>query len=285
MAFFSGQDKTTLRVEGNDTNCFVSLIVDTGGTYQAAITRKLQMKKTVKISTSDVSYEFFGDGRKTLSKGIEHTENTTDEAVIQYFMLDIEKEEVINPLSYLDKRFDEIEKRKSQSKRISSNIKYDLPWNGNKISENTTFRDWLNSPKDPEPKQQSLFDEKTMKEMEIERPVTFDPSAIHDCIVKMITCSFIIDSSKFDLKQWITRHMKSKYEEIFTLPGSFESWNDFIVEWLIENYLDESLTTEDYEVEEFQSLVAQAMYDELFEYSGQNSFIDDYLDTLMRWTD
>ena len=37
---FSGTDINTLREEGNERNCFVSLIVNNAGTYNAAVTRK-----------------------------------------------------------------------------------------------------------------------------------------------------------------------------------------------------------------------------------------------------
>ena len=61
-AFFSGTDLETLRTEGEDTNCFVSLIVDTKGTYVAAITRKGSCKKTI----TTVSSGSFGTGRKRM---------------------------------------------------------------------------------------------------------------------------------------------------------------------------------------------------------------------------
>lgn len=58
----SGTDIQTLREEGNERNCFVSLIVNNEGTYYAAITRKVQTKSEVTIKNLGKSYEFFGDG-------------------------------------------------------------------------------------------------------------------------------------------------------------------------------------------------------------------------------
>ena len=48
-AFFSGQDNLMLQQEGNDTNCFVSLVVDTKGSYVARVTRKLQSLSLIHI--------------------------------------------------------------------------------------------------------------------------------------------------------------------------------------------------------------------------------------------
>ena len=61
-AFFSGQDQSTLREEGNERNCFISLIVNNAGSYVAAITRKIQTKNEVTIKSLGSSYEFFGEG-------------------------------------------------------------------------------------------------------------------------------------------------------------------------------------------------------------------------------
>ena len=79
--------------------------------------------------------------------------------------------------------------------------------------------------------------------------------------------------------------MEKKYMEVFSVGGSFDAWAEFIIEYLIENYEDDSIAIEDMDMDEFQAMVAQAMYDELFEYSGQNTYIDQYLDILMRWVD
>ena len=80
--------------------------------------------------------------------------------------------------------------------------------------------------------------------------------------------------------------MLKKYMEVFSVGGSFDAWAEFIIEYLIENYEDDNIAIEDFAMEEYNAMtamVAQAMYDELFEYSGQNTYIDQYLDILMRW--
>ena len=116
-AFFSGTDTATLRSEGADTNCFVSLIVDTKGTYQAAITRRIQ--KTTEVVTKNLasSYKFFGEGEiKTDEDPMSESTKVIDSDVIEYFMLDVEREVVDNPLAFLDTRFEEIQNKKREQK-------------------------------------------------------------------------------------------------------------------------------------------------------------------------
>jgi hypothetical protein len=286
-AFFSGQDVRTLQVEGNDTNCFVSLIVDTKGTYQAAVTRKVQKKVEVVTKSLGTSYQFFGEGAVTIGEdSMSESTQIIDKEVIEYFMLNIEKEEVSNPLDYLDKRFDEIVDKKAQAKKTTYVPKKESSY-WNKYADNTdfTFRDYLKNTENAtsEIEEPYLFDEETMKELEEEGVILCDEKAIHDCVCKLIACSFIIDTSRFNLKQWINNYMKKKYDEIFSIPGSFDSWSELIIDYMLENYQDDTLTVEDYSNPNLQLYVAQAMYDELFEYSGYNTYIDQYLEVLSRY--
>ena len=56
--FFSSTDTNTLKEEGSDVNHFVSLIVNNAGTYNAAITRKVDIKNDI---YSVYTYKSFGD--------------------------------------------------------------------------------------------------------------------------------------------------------------------------------------------------------------------------------
>ena len=82
-AFFSSTDIKTLRVEGNDRNNFVSLIVNNEGSYRAAITRKIT-KRTVQET---ITYNMFGEGEKTSQNNYENYNET-----IEYYYLNIVKE-------------------------------------------------------------------------------------------------------------------------------------------------------------------------------------------------
>ena len=74
----SGTDINTIREEGTDNNHFVSLIVNTEGTYSAFITRRVteknEFKKKISYNTFDdklVEYEISGTEKKTV---VEYTE-------------------------------------------------------------------------------------------------------------------------------------------------------------------------------------------------------------------
>ena len=79
----SGTDLNTLREEGNERNCFVSLIVNNAGTYYAAITRKVQSKSEITVKSLGTSYEFFGEGSKTLINDDTELTKTVDKEYIE----------------------------------------------------------------------------------------------------------------------------------------------------------------------------------------------------------
>ena len=308
-AFFSSTDTSTLRTEGNDTNCFISLIVDTKGTYQAAITRKVQTK--LKVTTEDLgtSYEFFGEGSKTVQdeKG-PIQQDYKDDCFIEYFMLDVEIEHVDNPLAYLDTRFDEIQEAKRKRVPVTSAtinppvIKASedgnhSPWIpnkstpavnsasrtfGNDFDEDYSFREWQN--RQNQHKEPTLFSDDEMAEMIDTSGWEPDPTIIHRLVCQMITCSLIV-SDNIDLKQWITRWMDKKYEELFSqIPSQFEEWSEFIVEFQINQYIDSDTPDEVFEdMNMYQSKIAKAMYDELYPYS-ENDYVSSYMEILTRYT-
>lgn len=284
-AFFSGQDINTLRVEGDDTNCFVSLIVDTRGTYQAAITRKIQKKTEVVTKSLGSSYEFFGEGEiKTGEDSMTELTRIVDEEVIEYFMLDVEREIVDNPLEMLDRRFDEIEEQKKQ-KQLTENSQRQLV---NPMPANTGWNLPYNVVKD-EP---TLFSKNEMGEIENEEAfyddmpdeIVWNPDEkdIHYMICQMLTCSLIVDKG-VDLKQWVTRHMMNKYKDLFKSAMVFNDYVEFIIEFQMNRWILDNVPPE-YEdnVDLFQSILAKAMYKELSKYPS-NEYIEVFKKVLLRY--
>ncbi len=299
-AFLSGTDLQTIRSEGNDTNCFVSLVVDTKGTYVAAITRKVQEKKTIVTKDFSSTYEFFGEGEKTANVLTGPSEDTVVEnTYIEYFMLDVEIEHVDNPLAYLDTRFDEIQEAKKKRVTATPTAVNPLvvkasedgnhsPWiPGNKrnfgsdFDEDYSFHEWQN--KQNQYKEPTLFSENEMAEMIDTSSWKPDPEIIHQLVCQMITCSLIV-SNKIDLKQWITKWMDKKYEELFSLnPSQFEEWREFIVEFQINQYVDPETPDEVLEdMDLYYSKIASAMHNELYPYSD-NEYITSYMEVLTRY--
>lgn len=285
-AFFSGTDTNTLQEEGNERNCFVSLIVNNEGTYCAAVTRKIQSKTEVTTKALGTSYQFFGDGIVTTEGGsAPAVTQVVDKEYIEYYMLDIEKETVNNPLDYLDARFNEIEKKKAadKSKFVSSYSTSNYTWSDYKNDD--YLESWLKN-KRPEPvvKEQFLFDDKTMKEMESTSKINIPLDEVHKCVVKMLTCSLLINVNEFNMDSWIRNHMKTVYDKLFAAPQTFDQWAEFIVDFLVTNYYDDSLPEEAYyNYDSVQSELAVAMYEELDTYKGINSYIDEYLKVINRY--
>ena len=278
--FFSGTDTATLQSEGNDTNCFVSLIVNNAGTYCAAITRKMQRKTEIVTKSLGTFYEFFGEGGvRTDEDPMSESTKVVDSDVIEYFMLDVEREVVDNPLGYLDDRFSEIEKQKEVNKfPISSK---------NTSDRDEEFFDWIHSSRKTSAEakealysQPTLFSKEEMDEMINTDAWVPDKDTIHHMATQLITCSLIINKD-IDLKQWITRHMVKKYAEIFADFNDFEYWADNITEFMISHTYDfyDAPSEVFVDDEAFQSKIAEALIEELEEYPS-NNYIAHYINLL-----
>jgi hypothetical protein len=294
-AWFSGTDLATLQAEGNERNCFVSLIVNNAGTYCAAVTRKVQTKSEVTVKNLGKSYEFFGEGEVNLEEGEETATKTIDSEVIEYFMLDIEKEEVDNPLDYLDKRFEVIQEKKKKEKEttVSPIDKYwsDIKPHTKQDEEmDEEFYEWLHSSKNPKTKQLSLFDDgiELPEKDPMEAPIWLPKKeAVHKAVVKIVTCSLIISPVKFNLDQWIDRHMVRMYKEIFGeekegLTDAFDKWKEFAIDFYLDTLADERVS-EDMTYEEYQSIAAEALLEEIGQYYNDNIYMKEYYDMLTNY--
>ena len=292
----SGTDLNTLKEEGNERNCFVSLIVNNAGKYYAAITRKIQTKSEVTVKKLGTSYEFFGDGSKEVEHDNTETTKVIEKEVIEYFDLEVDRHEVPNTLAYLDDRFDEIAKKKATERKNN--------WDSSNIAPTGHFFDWMHSK--PVPKEQDLFDDNPDKETSVIPYLRDDhmfnpsiaddwwpdPKKIHAAVVHMITCNLIINPDKFDLKQWVTKHMKNVYIKIFgessiyecehNTCGAFSEWRDFIIQHTLD-YFDTTDVPDSMwdDVNLFQSRIAQAMRDEIMEFIDVNPYIEAYNEALV----
>lgn len=291
--WFSGTDISTLREEGAEKNCFVSLIVNNAGDYCAAITRKLQTKNEVTVKSLGTSYEFFGEGSIDLAKdSTPETTQVVEKEIIQYFMLDIEKEEAPNHLAWLDTRFEEIEAKK-KSVSVPSYKRVYEPKNRDTVLQPKDF-DWDNTEdfyswyhserkESAEAKEQLLFDKEDMEKLKDVDAWQPDPTIIHYLCCQLLTCSLIVNKD-IDLKQWVTKHMVKKYDEIFSgVVGQFNSWSDMYVEFILEQYSDENTPVEMYdEWDVYQGRIAEALIDEIGEYP-HNEYITRYVEVLTNY--
>lgn len=274
----------TVQAEGTDTNCFVSLVVDTKGTYVACVTRKMQQKSEVVIKSLGTSYEFFGEGAITTDEDpmTERTE-IVDEEVIEYFSLDVEIEKVTNSLEYLDKRFEEIEKLKEEQRKATYRVP--LSSNYSKYTDAVKVKS--------EPKELSLWEEDPytfdnwdnwgsdydLDKQKVSDVYVPDSAIIRAAIAKMLTCSLVLDVKKFDLKQWVMRNMKKVYDKMFINETAFNTWKDFAVDFFLDNFNDPKCPG-DMPVEEYYAYIASSMIHELEPYKDVNEYIPKYCKAL-----
>lgn len=289
-AYFSGQDMKMVQQEGNDTNCFVSLVVDTRGKYVAIVTRKVHSMSEVTVKNLGTSYEFFGEGTREIVKEGTVTTKIIDKETIEYFDLDVERHEVSNSLAYLDTRFDEITLKKEALKPVQSSVI---------TGDDQNFFDWIhqNGNKKQDYKELDLFSNDTQvtdngyAQGFPEYDWTPDPNKIHRAVVHILTCSLILNPDKFDLKSWINKYMVKVYDKLFGngvtcdhgegFTNAFDEWKDFILQYTID-YFDLSDVPEPLlnDIELFQSRVAQALWEEMSEYIDFNPYIKSYCDAL-----
>lgn len=285
----SGTDINTLREEGNERNCFVSLIVNNAGTYYAAITRKIHTKYEIIVKRLETSYEFFGEGTKEIISNGSPTTKTIDKEVIEYYDLEVERHEVSNHLAYLDTRFEEIKEKKKEESNI--NNRYDIKNNYN------SFKDWFHGNSNIGYKEGSLFkdnsnsilssaDKEKLEDLGIDwQP---DKNKIHKAAINIVACSLIINTEKFDLKQWILKHMTNVYNRIFEDSGyieksnmKFHEWKDFIIQYTLDHFNVDDVPDAVFEEPNLmQSRIAQAIYNELKEFENVNPYMQDYCASL-----
>ena len=301
-AFFSGQDNLMLQQEGEDTNCFVSLVVDTRGTYVARITRKVQTKSEVTIKKLGTSYEFFGEGTKELTHDDSETTKTVNKEVIEYFDLEVERQEVPNSLEYLDDRFEEIEKKKQSPRIISSKDSY------SDMGDNPQFLEYLHKIRksNQEPEELDLFGKEDNHSLRLNEKdcdklndLTVDwqpdPKKIHEATVHLVTLNLIINPDKIDFKQWVTRHMVNMYKKVFgessiveckqNSCGAFTEYKDFMIQFILDYFNYDTVPNElmESDFNYVQSIVAQSIIDEIFEYVEGNPYMKAYYDELSRY--
>lgn len=272
-AYFSGQDLKTLQLEGADTNCFVSLIVDTKGEYKAAITRRVTYKNDVSVTPIEKSYQFFGDGivQGTLK---EEEKKVIEKTVVEYFMLDVERHTVDDSFKDIDDRLQELKEKKKKESVIKLESHISPSYSMQNLFEKKPFR-YFGSDYD--------LDKETLYEDESKEPI--DSKIYHDAVCKLLTCNLILDTSKFDLKQWVTRHMDKVYKKLFPSPEmeddeiftyfSLNAWIDFAVDFLAESITDE--ITEDDDYAKSSQEVYKGMLKELKKYKSYNPYVQKYI--------
>lgn len=106
-AFFSGTDDATLREEGSDRTHFLSLIIDTRGTYQAAITRVVEEEMTATGSAKFITFN-----EQEADQPISYTFKRKR---LESFMLNVQRPQLPNPYLELSQRIEEVQRQKAEA--------------------------------------------------------------------------------------------------------------------------------------------------------------------------
>jgi hypothetical protein len=296
--FFSGTDLSTLKEEGNDSNHFVSLIVNNAGSYTAAITRKV---KTISKGESLIEYNTFNNVPVEGESVTFEKENT----YIEYYPLEITKEEVHEtPKTELELRLEEVRKNaqsfinrkfNSITPAVTANLPHiDIPSVKEEKEEETKVETKKYT-------QSYLFSDEEMRQMEAPKAVEeeevkeldpsiaydedhVDPSIVQDTVTQIITGDiFSPFKQSIDIEKW-AKNMPSLYEKRFSNPAveydSFTYWVDTFLEFLENELFDEELFTKgrDY----MDAIWAYDVIVKLQDFPS-NKYLDKFIESLERW--
>lgn len=300
-AFFSGTDTSTLREEGSDRVHFVSLIIDTKGTYQAAITRVVveEMK-----ATGFIKYPTFNN-KEVVGNPITYSFNRKK---IEYFMLEVTRPELENPFQELSNRIKEVQEQKAKAAKAATPITYPVNKNESYTGYNNNYLDPyksnntvpangisyqtnvgrgnLTTPinKNYEiPKNQLPFEE---PDVDLDTPVPYghvkvDPELIQELIAQLITgdVNYFMEEG-VTLKSLIPA-CESMFELRFPDKKLFHVWAEQYVEFLV--YYTEDPKFEMYEDEVVAALIANDMSELLRKFITENGYIKSFVEILDRY--
>lgn len=262
--FFSGTDQSTLVEEGTNANHFLSLIVNNAGTYTAGITRRVTTECKVEAHikfTETKYYNTYGDNKVILAQDAtreEDKEEVKSGEVIEWFNLEIVKEEAPNNFNDIDARLTEIRKSKKtytpskyfqqtpskpgeagKASQTGSAVRYPsynyaqsrYPYNtgypslGDDYDDDYTGSLFPNYPQSSkEEKKKEVKEVKEIKE-EDKFPLclqeSFDENLINQLCVQLLTGSIIVNEKSIVLEDWVKK-MDTIYEKRFGLLDADE---------------------------------------------------------------
>ena len=300
-AFFSGTDTSTLREEGSDRVHFVSLIIDTKGTYQAAITRVVveEMK-----ATGFIKYPTFNN-KEVVGNPITYSFNRKK---IEYFMLEVTRPELENPFQELSDRIKEVQEQKVKAAKAATPITYSTNKNESYTGYNNNYLDPYKSNntvptngisyqtnvgrgnlsipinKNYEvPKNQLPFEE---PDVDLDTPIPYgyvkvDPELIQELIAQLITGDVNYFMEEGVTLESLIPACESMFELRFPDKKLFHAWAEQYVEFLV--YYTEDPKLEMYEDEVVAALIANDMSEILRKFITENGYIKSFVEILDRY--
>lgn len=300
-AFFSGTDDATLREEGSERIHFVSLIIDTKGTYKAAITRVVEEELT---ATGSVKYPTFNEKFATAPVSYTFTRKR-----LESFMLEVERPIIPNPYEELADRITEVQKQKAEKEKeiAKSNVVYGNGYNnygynsynkpatpvGSGISYQTNVgRANLATPvipnnfvNDPAPKPKLPF-EVPIEDDNNDVPPPYGHVKVNPLIIDEIAKQLVTgDITYFDDDKTTLEELARASEELFNMRFEdeklFHTWAEQYVEFLVYYTEDDSLT--EYEDEVLAALIAHDLMEVLNKLTTKNKYIETFIEIIDRY--
>lgn len=300
-AFFSGTDLATLKEEGTDRIHFVSLIIDTKGTYQAAITRVVVEEMQ---ATGFIKYPTF-NGQEVTGSPVTYSFNRKK---LEYFMLDVERPAIENPFSEMAARIEEVKEQKAKAaKEKAATTPYGnygggynnygqygnwgkkedkpaVPTNG--ISYQTNVgRGNLAVPTNPNyvpPVQNELpFEE---PDVDVPPPyghVKVDPEIINDLAAQLVTGDINYFKPTDTTLDELARAGEEMFEQRFEDEKLFHAWAEQYVEFLV--YYTEDPKLEMFDDEVLAALIAHDLAEVLSALTTKGKYINQFIEILNRY--
>lgn len=254
MTFFSDTDTNTLISEGTDRNHFVSLIVNNDGVYTAGVTRRItdEVKAEAHIVYTTTSYyDSFANNRVTINDAVVSENDKEETRVIQHiewFSMDIEKEEVENNFEEIDQRLKEIKQSNVNTKvyqptstaykypSYTPSYPYDKTAPAVNLNDRVSDSKVVSTPSKNllTQEQPTLFTKQEMGEgTEVAdddaTPLclveSFDPDLINSLVAQLLTGSIIVNTEKLNIEKWVT-NMDSIYEKRFGVNANYNRYVD-----------------------------------------------------------
>lgn len=282
-AFFSGTDLATLREEGTDRIHFVSLIIDTKGTYQAAITRVVVEEMQ---ATGFIKYPTF-NGQEVTGSPVTYSFNRKK---LEYFMLDVERPAIENPFSEMAARIEEVKEQKAKAaKEKAATTPYGNYGGG--YNNYGQYGNWGKKEDKPAVPANPNYVPPVQNELPFEEPdvdvpppyghVKVDPGTINDLAAQLVTGDINYFKPTDTTLDELARAGEEMFEQRFEDEKLFHTWAEQYVEFLV--YYTEDPKLEMFDDEVLAALIAHDLAEVLGALTTKGKYINQFIEILNRY--
>lgn len=269
-AFFSGTDLATLREEGSDRIHFVSLIIDTKGTYKAAITRVVSEEMT---ATGYVKYPTY-NGKESIGQPVSYS---FTKKKLEYFMLDVERPVIANPFKELADRILEVQKQKEEAKKKVTPV-----YGTYTTKQWEDAKPYIPPVNTPSVQEELPFEQETQEEaIPPYGEVKVDPTIIEEIARQLVTGDISYRVYENETLEELAKIGEESYAQRFEDDSLFHAWAESYVEFLV--YYAEDPALEQYEDVILAALVAYDLVKKLNKLTNRGKYINQFIEMIERY--